>query len=190
MGVIIVDTDEFEKMLDKLPAFPKKVNAAMSRTLNSAASRVVTNVLKDVSNEYAIKKPQVRKTVDKKKAKPLNLQAEVIIKGKQQKMGNFKFKVANNKQRSPVTVTIKKSNGAVTSKSKPALFGARGGIYHRTPEDPTYKIGWAFTLSVPQMVSSDEVYNKIAEDAHEYILKQFPKNLKYTLEDMVKKGRY
>ena len=181
MSEIIVDTSDLEKIVEQLPLFPREAHAAMNAALNRTTSRVVTNILKDVANEYAIKRPQVRKTIGVKKSRVSTLTAEVDVTGSRIKMGSFQFTHAENRYRSPVSVKIKKSNGMVTSNSQPPLFVGKGQVYHRTPHDK-YKVGWAFSLSVPQMVSNDEVYNTIADDAHEFLMDRFNHELQYRLK--------
>lgn len=181
MANIIIDTDELEKAMNKFPAFPKQAHGAMNASLNRTISRVVTNITKEVAVDYAVKRGQVKKTIGVKKSNESTLRAEATVTDKRIKMGSFKFKYEHNRYRSPVSVKIKNSGGYVRSTSKPALFQARNQIYHRTPNDPKYKIGWAFTLSIPQMVSNDEVYDRIADDAHKFLLERFEIELKYRI---------
>lgn len=181
MANIVFDTKEFERAMEKFPAFPKEAKQAMRETLNRAINQVKTGITNEVAVDYAIKKNQVKKTIGIKRANMGFLQAEATVMDSRIKMGSFKFKYEKNRYRSPVSVKIKNSGGFKTSTSSPALFQARNQIYHRTPNDPTFKIGWAFTLSVPQMVSNDEVYRRIAEDAHAYVLRRFPEALEYRM---------
>ena len=78
----------------------------------------------------------------------------------------FKHKVAANQYRSPISITIKKSNGMQTHHgSNPALFKAYGNskIIRRDAGQKNLKT--AYTVSIPQMVASDEVYDVIAKKA-------------------------
>lgn len=183
MSNIYVDTSDLEKLMKKFDGFPDQVRSSLNNTLNRTINRVKTNTQKEVKKEYAVNR-SIKKVMYDKRSKLSTLTAEVGVTDTRIKMGDFKFSAAQNSQRSPITVTIKKSNGAVTSTAQPPLFMGKNQIYHRTPNDPKYKVGWAFTLSIPQMVSNEEVYQRIADDAHDFMLKRFEQDITYRIKNM------
>ena len=117
----------------------------------------------------------------KTKATASNLEAIAEYADKPIPMFVFKFTAEANRFRSPITVTIKKSSGAKTHKgSSPALFKAYGKkIMRRESDEKTIRT--AYTVSIPQMVANDEVYNVVAEKAMEYYAKRMKHEVEYRL---------
>ena len=185
-----------EHKLDKLSAemffFPRQCHAAMNNALNRTLSRVATNITKEVAVDYAVKRNQVKKTIGLKKSRVSTLQAEATVTDTRIKMGSFAFKVLDQQYRTPVSVKIKKSNGFVKSGSQPPVFAGMSRVtgkkelFHRTPGD-AYKMGYAFTLSIPQMVANDDVYDRIQKDAKEFLVARYQHELEYQLNKLASK---
>lgn len=186
MPQIIIETDDVQRAMRKFPAFPREAHAAMNSALNRSISRVVTNITKEVAVDYAVKRGQIKKTIGVKRSRISTLEAEAEVTDRRIKMGSFQFKYEKNRYRSPVSVKIKNTNGFVKSTSRPALFQAKGQIYHRTPNDK-YPIGWAFTLSIPQMVANDDVYERISEDANQFLHERFEHELNFRLQRLLQR---
>lgn len=181
-----VDASDLLKKTERLAKFPLKTRRAMANALNRGLNRVSTNVVKEVAKEYDVVQGQVKKTITRRRANTSNLLAEAIVSDKRLKLGSFKFRYKRNQQRSPVSVRVKKSNGFTTSNSTPALFAGRSKatgrveIFRRDPSGQ-FDIEYPFTLSIPQMVENDKVYQAIAEDAADFIQKRFEHELEHQL---------
>lgn len=192
MPKVVVETKALERLSAEMVLFPKECRAAMSSALNRTLNRVTTNISKEVAVDYAVKRGQIKKTISTKKSKRSTLQAEAIVTDKPIKMGSFRFKVLDDKYRTPVSVKIKNTNGFVKSSSQPPIFAGmsratgKKELFHRTPGDK-YKISYGFTLSIPQMVANEDVYNRIREDAEEYLEQRYEHEIEYRLNKLASK---
>lgn len=178
MAQIYVDADEMKELSKKLQICPREVYAATVSALNRTLTFVSAETKRQVQKEYAVTK-SIDKSVKKTKATRSNLTAIAEYTDKPIPMFVFKHSVARNQFRSPVSITIKKSNGKqVHNGSNPAMFRGYGKkIMLR--EDGEKNIRTAYTVSIPQMVASDEVYDEIAEKAKEYLIKRFEHEVDY-----------
>lgn len=143
----------------------QSVHAAMASALNRTITFVGSETKRQVQGEYAVTK-SINKALSMEKATRSKLIAAANYKDKPIPMFVFKHKVPANQFRSPISITIKKANGMQThTGSNPALFKAYGGkkIIRRDAGQRNLKT--AYTLSIPQMVASDEVYDEIAKKA-------------------------
>lgn len=143
----------------------QSVHAAIASALNRTLTFVGSETKRQVQGEYAVTK-SINKSLSMEKATRSKLIAAANFKDKPIPMFVFKHKVAANQYRSPISIIIKKSNGMQTHNgSNPALFKAYGGkkIIRRDAGQKNLKT--AYTVSIPQMVASDEVYDEIAKKA-------------------------
>lgn len=143
----------------------QSIHAAIASALNRTITYVGSETKREVQKEYAVTK-SINKSLSMEKATRSKLIAAANYKDKPIPMFVFKHKVAANRFRSPISIAIKKSNGMQTHNgSNPALFKAYGGkkIIRRDAGQKNLKT--AYTVSIPQMVASDEVYDEIAKKA-------------------------
>lgn len=166
---IVVDTSDMRKKIKEAEKklTGQEIHAAMASALNRTLSFVGAETKRQVQTEYAVTK-SINKSLLMKKATRSNLIASADFKDKPLPMFVFKHRAPANKYRSPVSITIKKSNGMQThDSSNPAMFKAYGGkkIIKRGAGQRNLKT--AYTVSIPQMVASDEVYDVIAKKAEE-----------------------
>lgn len=163
MPTVYVDTSDLKNLAKDLEKCPQMLHAATAAALNRTLTFIGAETKRQVAKEYAVKK-SISKSVKKTRATPRNLTAVAEYTGKPIPVFVFKHSIAKNRQRSPVTVTIKTSNGARTHDgSNPAMFGGYGKVMRR--EGGQKNIRTAYTVSIPQMISSDEVFKVIAEKA-------------------------
>lgn len=163
---IYCDTSDVDKVLKDMKAFlsPQTTNAAMASALNRTLTFVSAETKRQVKSEYAVTK-SLDKSVVKKKATTSNLSAEAIYTGKPLPLFIFKNTAPANQYRSPVSVLVKKSNGIQThSGSNPAMFKAYGNKV-KLRDSGQKNIRGAYTVSIPQMVANDDVYEEIAKKA-------------------------
>ena len=183
MANITVDASKLEKLAEGLSDYPQQMYAAMASALNRTLTFVGAETKRQVQAEYAVTK-SINKSVKMTKATKRNLTAIATYTDKPIPMFVFKNTYKRNRFRSPVTVTIKKSNGARTHNgSNPALFRGYGKKIMRR-EGGEENIRTAYTLSIPQMVSSDEVYKVIADKAEEYLYKRMEHEVEYRLSKL------
>ena len=179
MAQITVDYSNFEVLQEALRMCPREAKVALSLALNRTISKTITYIHDEVSKEYTIKRVGVKKSLSIKKANMNNLQAEAISKGSRLKISNFPFKASGSHRLA--VVQIKK--GQKLSKSNPPLFVGRANkttgrreVFKRTPNTP-YKIGFGFTVSIPQMIANEDVYDVISYKSELFLAERFEREL-------------
>lgn len=178
-----IDEDELRKLSKKLEAHPQLIRAATVSALNRTLTFIGAETKRQVKKDYAVTK-SINKSIKMTRATRGNLTAIAEYTDKPLPMFVFKHSVAQNKFRSPVTITIKHSNGKQTHDgSNPALFRGYGKKIMRR-ESGQENIRTAYTISIPQMVASDAVYNVIAEKAKEYFFTRFEHEVNWRLENL------
>ena len=161
---------EAKDMTTKLKKIEKtltgqSVHAAVASALNRTLTFVGSETKRQVQSEYAVTK-SINKSLSMEKATRVKLKAAANYRDKPIPMFVFKHKVAANRYRSPISITIKKSHGMrVHEGSNPALFKAYGNSKIMRRDAGQKNLKTAYTVSIPQMVASDEVYNVIAKKA-------------------------
>lgn len=159
----------------------QSVHAAIASALNRTITFVGAETKRQVQSEYAITK-SINKSLSMEKATRSKLVASANFKDKPVPMFVFKHKVAANQYRSPIAITIKKSNGMQTHNgSNPALFKAYGGTKIIRRDFGQKNLKTAYSLSIPQMVSSDEVYDEIAKKAEEKLQERINHELEWRM---------
>ena len=169
MPTVYCDTSDLGELIKDVEEIlsPQGIRVAVSKALNATLTYIGAETKRQVQSEYYVTK-SIQKTLTKKRAKPSHLVAEAIYTDKPLPLFVFKHTAARNPQRSPVTVTIKRANGAQThGGSNPAMFKTYSYKYKKVMirEAGQKNIRTAYTLSIPQMVASDEVYKVIAKKA-------------------------
>lgn len=144
----------------------QSIHAAIASALNRTLTFVGSETKRQVQAEYAVTK-SINKSLSMEKAKRTNLTAAANYTDKPLPMFVFKHKVPANQYRSPISITIKKSNGgkSVGYSGDTALFKAYGNSKIVRRDLGQKRLKTAYTVSIPQMVASDEVYNVIAKKA-------------------------
>ena len=166
-NVIYCDARDMDRKLKRAEKMltGQNIHAAIANALNRTLTYVGSETKRQVQTEYAVTK-SINKSLSMERATRTKLTAAANYKDKPLPMFVFKHKVAANQYRSPISISIKKSNGMQTHNgSNPALFKAYGGkkIIRRDAGQRNLKT--AYTVSIPQMVASDEVYDVIAKKA-------------------------
>ena len=188
MPNVEIDCEALNDLRGAMMIYPQVTYGAMSNALNRTAEKVKVWIVEDVQKEYSVKK-NVKKTIGSKKATRKKLEAEVSVTDKRLKLSNFPYKQSTRK--SPVMVKVKKGN-YVTSNSKPSLFVAKSKVsgknevFKRTTGNTKFKIEWGMTLSIPQMVSNDDVYSEIRKKGNEFLPERFQHEFKYMYERKTK----
>lgn len=183
MAVIEVDTSDLGELIKGLEKFPSITRPAMASALNRTLNFISAETKRQVQGEYAVTK-SIDKSLKKTRATVNNLTAIATYTDKPIPMFVFKHTVAKNRFRSPISITIKKSNGKQTHDgSNPALFRGYGKKIMRR-DSGQKNIRTAYTVSIPQMVANDDVYNVIAKKAHDYLYKRLQHELAYRISKL------
>lgn len=185
-NIVYCDTSDVDKLMKQMEAVlsPQEAHAALASALNRTLSFVGAETKRQVKGEYAVTK-SIDKSVKKTKATRNNLTAEAIYQDKPLPMFVFKHTAATNQYRSPVSVLIKKSNGMRThTGSNPAMFKAYGDKKITLREPGQRNIRTAYTVSIPQMVSNDNVYKVIAKKAEDKLKERVVHELNWRLSKL------
>ena len=181
-GTYYVDCSDLDKLADKMLLFPKQSTQAMSKSLNKTLNRVASTTRKEVLKDYSPLLRGVNDVLVKKRANYSRLQAEAIYTDSQLKASGFSKSLIKTGNRSPVKVKIKKR--FVTSGSNPVMFSGRGSEIFKRPLG-SRDVRTVYTVSIPQMVSNDEVYARIAKDAGIYLSKTFAHELEWRISQLM-----
>lgn len=174
---IEIDYSEFEHVKEALHYLPKESHAAMANALNRTATKTVTYTHDAVSDRYAVKRKGVKETLSIKKAKRNYLMAVVESQDRRLKISHFPFS-ANGKMRIARVEIVR--GRKVLSASRPPLFVGRANgssgkreVFTRPTDGSKYKVTYGFTMSIPQMIENEEVWNKIAKQSKEFLRERF-----------------
>lgn len=170
---------EAEKMLTG-----NSIHAALSSALNRTLTYVGSETKRQVQSEYAVTK-SINKSLSMEKATRAKLIASANYTDKPIPMFVFKHKVAANKYRSPISITIKKSNGTQThTGSNPAVFKAYNNAKIIRREAGQRNLKTAYTVSIPQMVASDAVYDVIANKAETKLYERIDHEIEWRIKQI------
>ena len=181
--VVYCDTSDLEKSIKDVEKVltGRSVHAAMASALNRTLTFVGSETKRQVQSEYAVTK-SINKSLSMEKATANRLKAAANYADKPLPLYVFKHKIPANQYRSPVSVTIKKGGGKTVGVSEgKAVFGAYGNkkIVRRDLAQKNLKT--AYTVSIPQMVASDEVYDVIAKKAEEKLVERFNHEIEWRM---------
>lgn len=186
-NTIYCDTSDITELAKKARGILSdgSIRQATATGMNETLKHIAAATKKQVQAEYYVTK-SIDKSLEKKRASASDLTAEARYTGKPIPLFVFKHTAARNQYRSPVTVTIKRANGAQTSGSNPVLFKTYSYKYKKVMRrDAGQKnIRTAYTVSIPQMVRSDEVYEAVAKSAEQYLYKRVAYQLQKRIDKL------
>lgn len=177
---IIIDTKELDRLTFELKGFEKEVGEATYHALNRAIDQVITQVGRIVPKSYAIKATEVKESFKGgvKRPKKNDLTASITSKGHTLSLAHFPHSPTKPPKRRSylVRATIKRSSGRKTINTDPKPFIATTGamtedkiqynIFRRLGKERV-PITIIRTLSIPQMITNDNVEDQIKEAAQE-----------------------
>lgn len=183
-----INDKEIKQIAIKLQQFPKQVPRATASALNRTLDYTATLTKKEVTKMYSIKQKDVGVTLKKKRASKGSLNASIQSKGQTIALTKFPH---NPKQYRPrnkkVKVKVKKQEGYKVIKTSPAAFvqTMNGGthIWMREGKSRT-PVRLLRTLSVPQMISNDEVINTIQEKSGEKLHERINHEIEWRLNKL------
>lgn len=187
MGTVIeIDTSELEEFMEAYSLLPTQVKRSLADSLNRTSSKVITWTGEAVQKEYnSIKRKDIKGVAKIKRANSNNLDSSITFTDSRLKASLFPHTISRRKNRSPVTLKIKKA--PATSGGNPIMFGegtgqrrgARGTreVYKRYPNSREVKT--VHTIAIPQMVENQAVFDEIQELAEKFLLERFMHDIEY-----------
>lgn len=170
---ITIDTAPIERLARELKGFEKEVAEATRLALNRTVDYTLTQAARHVSQAYAIKQKEVKDSFSVAKPSKTDLAAKLTSWGHTLSFAHFPFtpKTAKRSRRSVfdtmVTVIIKKPKGKIISKKGfVASTGAKDkekvqfNVFKRLGKE-RLPIAPIRTLSIPQMITNEQVAGKI-----------------------------
>lgn len=173
---IFVDTKQIDRLVIELKGFDKEVGEATRLALDRTMDHVVTKAGQVVSKLYAIKSGEVKESFKGgiKKPSRSNLSASVTSVGHTLSIAHFPHSPNVAAKRAIIKVKIKKSEGskAITTIPKPFIASTGAKTDDKVQFNVFKRIGKhrlpikvVRTLSVPQMITNENVGNQIQEVA-------------------------
>jgi hypothetical protein len=176
---VFVDTKQINSLAVELKRFEREVGEAAYYALDRTIEHVVTKAGQLVSKAYAIKSSEVKDTFKGgiKKPSKTNLAASLTSKGYTLSIAHFPHNPKTPSRRKyKVKATIKRSNGRQTISTEPKPFIATTGAKSedKTQYNVFRRLGKARlpvtvirTLSIPQMITNDNIAEKIQQAAQQ-----------------------
>lgn len=185
--VVYCDPSDMDEVIKKAKKAltGQGIHASMANALNDTIKFVGAETKRQVQGEYYVTK-SINKSLSMKRATRRNLTAEANYQDKPLPLFVFKHKVPANQYRSPIQVTIKKSNGMKTvgvSKGA-AVFGAYGGKKIERRDLTQKNLKTAYTVSIPQMVANPDVYDDIAKKAEAKLINRFNHHIEWRIKNL------
>lgn len=200
---IFVDTKQLNKIAIELKSLEKEVPGAVASALNRTVDHINTNIARMVTQEYAIKVGDVKKTIKKNKASRGELSASLVSKGHTLSFAHFPY-TPKKLSRKKVKVTIKRSSGKVSSKAGfVAPTGAESedkiqyNVFKRLgkfkiADKGSHEGEWREmiapirTLSVPQMIGNVNIKAQIQEEAQKKLNERIEHEIAWRLDNAAK----
>lgn len=173
-GIITVDTKQIDRLTMELKGFEKEVGESTYHALKRTVDFVATQIGRIVRQHYTIKASDIKDTLIKNYPSKKDLSASVESKGHTLSFYHFTHSPKTRpatKKKYKVKVTIKRDSGSqeVNTDPKPFIATLDGGIDHIVKREGTERkpIVVLRTLSVPQMITNENVGEEIQKAAME-----------------------
>ena len=176
MASITVDLKQVDRLSAEFLAFPKTCIGAEVNAINRAITKAKKEISNEVLKEYSPKKGKstVNKTIKVKRASRANMTGEIDSTGSRLRVADFKYKGQSfagiGKMGRPLSVTIKKETVSSSHMFTPYRTGSKRtgarGVYTHKKGSKSFEP--KYTVAVPQMISNDKVYERIAKMMKEH----------------------
>lgn len=186
---IICDTSDLERLIKGLEGILEDgtIRQCVAGALNDTLPHIAAQTKREVQAEYLITK-SIDKTLEKKKAKTSDLTAEARYTDKPLPLFVFKHSAPTSGNRSPVKIA------RIAGKSKTVGYSSEGEGVFKTKNYRHKKImvraagqrniRTAYSVSIPQMVANDGVYEAIAKDAEPFIYRRLEYRINKRLDKL------
>ncbi|MBN1071152.1 hypothetical protein DVV81_08210 [Clostridium botulinum] len=178
-----IDDSELKKAVSKLNNVPKEIPKATASAINRTLTFTRKRVNQEVRKTYNIKSAEVTKTLEIHKANASNLTASIISKGNRLTLGRFGRNTGNWTNGKPVKVKVKKSGVKTVNTSPKSFVTALTGNSHivKRVSNKSYPIKVLHTLSVPQMISNQNISEKVQGEAGQKLQERINHEVEYRL---------
>lgn len=178
-----IDDSEFKKTIRQLSNVPKQIPKAAASAINRTLTFTRKRVNQEVRKTYNVKSGDVTKTLEIHKANASNLTAYIISKGGRLTLGRFGRNTGNWKKGKAVKVKVKKAGiKAINTTPKAFIAGLTGNNHIVKREGASrYPIKVLHTLSVPQMISNENVSETVQREATEKLRERIDHEVEYRL---------
>lgn len=178
-NIINIDTKSFNAVLGDFAGITGKVDGALSKAINRAASSARAELIRQVTDEYTVKTTRVRQTLRVKRSTKNSLKASILSLGAPIQLVNFEVSpsTVNPRRRTPLKVSVRQGS----KKTVPGIFFARDlngkkRIFERSGNFHIASRGnhsgqrreileAKFGPSVPQMADDENIVSAISEKA-------------------------
>jgi hypothetical protein len=191
---ITIANSDLEVAEQFLKGLGKTAERGITRAANRAAAGVRTDSVKTVRKEYTVKATTVRKSFKIKKAGNNVLEAAAVSSGSRLPLIDFGARPSKpNGKRTPVSVQVKKQRKVVKNAFVAQMTSGHVGVFERTGEfgrgnvknkrgrHSLERIKHISTLSVPSMVSQEQVEEEIEENARKRFSKTLHDEISYAI---------
>ena len=196
---IRIDTSALNQLTKDLKGFEKEIPGAVTAAVNRVVDFAYTQAAREVTNIYALKQSDVKKTMRKYKASAGSMKAKVQSKGSTVSLASFPHtptapvtgkSIGGKRPKALVKVRIKKGAPMTPINSSPKAFlqKANGStvIFKRKGKART-PVEALKTLSVPQMISNEAVSAKITDTTQAQLQKRIMHEVEYRLNKIKSK---
>lgn len=204
MGVgIKIDDKGLKQTIKKLSAFPKEIPKATVAALNRTATFANNRIKKEVIKKYSIKSAEVQQTLTMKKATTQNLTTYISSEGRRYTLAHFERNLKSAAKRGGAVKVQVKKGGTKTVNTQPGAFVAsmsgpkkKRGVKKTTTSGifliaqrvgaARYPIKVLRTLSVPQMISSNDISEIVLKESQSMLQKRIEHEVEYRLSKLNK----
>lgn len=178
-----IDDSELKKTIKQLSGVPKEIPRAAASAINRTLTFTRKRVNQEVRKTYNIKSGDITKTLEIHKANASNLSASIISKGGRLTLGRFGRSVGSWKKGKKIKVKVKKTGIKVVNTNPKAFIAGLTGNSHivKRVGKSKYPIKVLHTLSVPQMISNENVSEKVQQEASEKLQERIEHEVEYRL---------
>ena len=199
MVEVKVSGDELQRVQQRLGLFRSKAPVVLSKAINSAVNRAKKNVVKDVTDRYAVDGKELQKAIRSKRSKPAKLSGQVTVQGGRLALSKFltdpmepegnrpKFysaAVLKSDGFKPLTGGNEYSKGFLVrfESGHKAMVERRTGTKNGAGRE---KLLERMGLSFPEMAGQRDVAQSIQEEAYRLLQQQIDKQVKKAMEGKI-----
>lgn len=202
---IKIDDKELKQAVKKLSAFPKEIPKATVAALNRTVTFANTRIKREVTRKYAIKSGEVQQTLTMKKATTQNLTTYITSEGRRYTLAHFERNLNSvAKAGGNIKVQVKKGNTKAVNIKPGAFVASMSGpkkkraarksntmgtfLIAQRVGNSRYPIKVLRTLSVPQMISSNDISETVLKESQNMLKKRIDHEVEYRLSKLSKNG--
>lgn len=199
---IKIDDKQLKQTVKKLSAFPKEIPKATASALNRTILFANKTIKKEVTAKYTIKSGEVQETLSVKKANSSNLTTYIICEGRRYTLAHFERNMKSAiKKGGVINVQVKRGSTKSVNTTPGAFIASmsgskkKGKLKRKKTTTGTFliaqRVGGARypikvlrTLSVPQMVSSNNISEKVLKESQNVLNKRIEHEVEYRLSKL------